>query len=309
VTARDDGETMTAIDGNAIDGTAIGTRAQLACLLEVSAHKPGNVSPDRHFHDTRYEDFLASAVAIGPLMAAAPTHPIGRTVIDAVTATTRWTRANTNLGIILLFAPLAHAAGDASRPLETDAAHRIPALRATLAAALAATTVDDARLAYAAIRHVAPGGLGDAPSADVADDPAITLRAAMALAADRDAIAREYVTDFSLTFDHGIPALARARQDHLPIDTAIVETFLGLLATTPDTHIARKRGAEAAAAVSAQAADVLAAGGVRTPRGRDAIAAFDAALRDPGNASNPGTTADLTAATLFVTLLAGHWPL
>jgi len=300
---------MMATPTMANDGDAIGTRAQLACLLEVSAHKPGNVSPGRHFHDTRYEDFLASAVAIGPAMAAAPRHPIGRTVLDAVTATSRWTRANTNLGIILLFAPLARAAGDASRPLDRDAAQRVPALRAALAGSLAATTVDDARMVYAAIRQVAPGGLGAAPQADVGDEPGITLRAAMALAADRDAIAREYVTDFSLTFDHGVPALARARADRLPIDTAIVEIFLGLLASTPDTHIARKRGAPAAAAVSAQAAEVLAAGGVRTSRGREAIAAFDATLRDPDNASNPGTTADLTAATLFVTLLAGHWPL
>ena len=88
----------------------VGLAAQLACLLEVSAPKPGNVSPGRHFADLRYEDFLASALAIGEPMAAAGEHSVGVTVRRAVEATARWSRSNTNLGIVLLFAPLARAA-------------------------------------------------------------------------------------------------------------------------------------------------------------------------------------------------------
>jgi hypothetical protein len=88
----------------------VAAAGQLACLLEVSAPKPGNVSPDRHFHDTRYEDFLASAVAIGPALAQAHVQPLGATIRRAVEDTLRWTRSNTNLGIVLLLAPLARAA-------------------------------------------------------------------------------------------------------------------------------------------------------------------------------------------------------
>ena len=84
--------------------------AQLACLLEVSAPKPGNVSPGRHFADARYEDFLASAAAIGEPLAGAGTRGIGATVRLAIEATARWTRSNTNLGIVLLLAPIARAA-------------------------------------------------------------------------------------------------------------------------------------------------------------------------------------------------------
>ena len=94
----------------ALGAADVASAAQLACLLEASAPKPGNVSPGRHFADARYEDFLASAVAIGEPLAGAGTRPLGATVRLAVEATARWTRSNTNLGIVLLLAPLARAA-------------------------------------------------------------------------------------------------------------------------------------------------------------------------------------------------------
>jgi hypothetical protein len=178
----------------------VAAAGQLACLLEVSAPKPGNVSPDRHFHDTRYEDFLASAVAIGPALAQAHTVLLGRTIRRAVEDTLRWTRSNTNLGIVLLLAPLARAALQEQGPL-----------RERLDRVLAATTVDDAVEVYAAIRQARPGGLGHSDTEDVADPPTVTLQEAMALAADRDSIAREYVTSFARTFEIGVPALLRAR--------------------------------------------------------------------------------------------------
>lgn len=275
-------------------GADIAIAAQLACLLEVSAPKPGNVSPGRHFHDTRYEDFLASAAAIGPAMADAGERPLGATIHAAIEATARWTggTANTNLGIVLLLAPLARAAVT-------------PPLRTALAGVLATTTVDDARLTYDAIRMARPGGLGRAVAEDVAGEPTVTLRDAMALAAGRDGVAHEYVSDFGTTFSVGVPALARARHDGLAWDDAVVDTFLALLASSPDTHIVRKRGLAAAEAVSAQAAEIVAAGGVRTSRGRVGVADLDRALRDDRNTMNPGTTADLTAAALFVWLLGG----
>ncbi len=127
----------------------------------------------------------------------------------------------------------------------------------------------------------------------------------MASAAERDSIASEYVTDYALTFETGVPALAAALGDGLGVRDAIVELHLRLLDAAPDTLIARKRGADAAARVSAGARDVLAAGGVRTAAGRRALQRFDASLREPGNALNPGTTADLVTATLFVALVEG----
>ena len=275
----------------------VAAAAQLACLLEVSAPKPGNVSPFAGFRDARYEDFLASAAAIGPALTAAAERSLGATIRAAVEATARWAPSNTNLGLVLLLAPLARAAltpGGAS-------------LRARLAATLAATTVADARDAYAAIRLAAPGGLGRAPDQDVAGTPSATLRDVMALAVERDAIAREYASDFRSTFELGAPALRAALADRLPWRDAVVETYLALLGAAPDTHIARKLGLPAAITVQQRGRSVLDAGGVRTAAGREAIAALDGELRDEANTLNPGATADLTGAAIYLVLLEGGW--
>jgi triphosphoribosyl-dephospho-CoA synthase len=282
-----------------VTGEEVAAAAQLACLLEVSALKPGNVCPGRDFHDTRYEDFLASAVAIGPAMAGAGERPLGATIRSAVEATARWTRSNTNLGIVLLLAPLARAA----RAPRTGGG----ALRERLARVLAETTVQDAGETYAAIRLARPAGLGQAAAEDVTSAPTVTLREAMAMAAERDSVAREYGTDFGLTFGVGAPALRAARHAGLSWGDATVEGYLGLLAEHPDTHIARKLGRAEAERVSARAEEVRRAGGVRTPEGREALAAFDRELRDQRNSRNPGTTADLTCAALFVVILEYGW--
>ena len=265
----------------------------------MSAAKPGNVCPGRDFHDTRYEDFLASAVAIAPAMAVAGERPLGVTIRSAVEATGRWTRSNTNLGIVLLLAPLARAA----RAARTGRG----ALRQRLAGVLAETTVEDAAETYAAIRRAHPGGLGRASAEDVTAPPTVTLREAMALAATRDSVAREYATDFQLTFEVGAPALRGARRAGLGWTDATVEAFLEILSRHPDTHVARKLGSEEAGRVSARAAEVRRAGGVRSAAGREALATFDRELRDARNSRNPGTTADLTCAALFVVILEYGW--
>jgi triphosphoribosyl-dephospho-CoA synthase len=273
-------------------------------LLEVSAPKPGNVSPGLHFHDTRYEDFLASAIAIGPALSGAARHPLGTTIRTAVEDTRRWTKSNTNLGIVLLLAPLARAA---LRPGDPAPSGARGTLRDRLAQTLAETTVADAAEVYSAIRHVRPGGLGEASAEDVSGPPSVTLREAMGLAAERDAIAREYITNFALTFEVGVPAVRAARRDGLAWTDAAVEAYLELLDSTADTHIARKLGQAEAEEVSRRAREVLAAGGARSPEGRKALAALDAELRDSRNRRNPGTTADLTCAAIFVVILEGGW--
>jgi len=267
--------------------------AQFACVLETSAEKPGNITPSHDFADTSYEDMLRSGIALGPELGRACERGVGETVLAAVRASREAAGANTNLGIALLLAPLARAA-------LTDGP-----LRERLGEVQSALTVDDARAAYAAIRLAGAAGLEKRVEHDVRDEPGVTLRKAMAVAAQRDTIAAEYVSDHAVTFELGLPVLAGALNDGLPAREAIVELALRLLAAVPDTLIARKRGPGAAESVSEGARDVLAAGGVRTPSGRTALAAFDASLRRDGHALNPGTTADLVTAVLFVALLEG----
>jgi triphosphoribosyl-dephospho-CoA synthase len=272
---------------------AVAGAAQLACVLEASAEKPGNITPSHDFQDTSYEDMLRSAIAVGPELARAGDRGVGETVLAVVQASRRAAPTNTNLGIALLLAPLTKAALEGGP------------LRTRLGATLRALDVADARAAYAAIRLAAAGGLHERVEHDVRSEPTVGLREAMASAAGRDSIASEYVSDFVLTFETGVPALVAALGDGLAEREAIVEVHLRLLDAAPDTLISRKRGAEAAARVSAGARDVLAAGGVRTAAGRRGLRSFDASLREPGNALNPGTTADLVAATMFVAVLEG----
>lgn len=270
--------------------------AQIACLLEVSAPKPGNVNRYADFADARYEDFLLSAVAIGPALAAAGRASVGQTIWRAIRDTHRRVRTNTNLGIVLLLAPLAKAALQAGP------------LRENLAQVLANLTVEDARLAYAAIRLARPGALGRVDEGDVSEEPRITLLEAMQLARERDAIAREYVSNFAITFEIGYPALRNAWSSTTSPSAAIVEAYLQILAQVPDTLIARKRGIETALQVSHWAAQVLQAGGTRTPEGWQAISELDRTLRDESHTLNPGTTADLTTAALFLFLLQDWTP-
>ena len=304
VDVRDSPQVPSAGLRSAADVVAAG---QLACLLEASAPKPGNVSPEQPFADSRYEDYLASAAAIGASLAASATLPLGSTVRQAVEATGHWTFSNTNLGIVLLLAPLARAAMLTLGAPNASAGLNAPALRATLRRVLEATSVEDASNVYEAIRQAAPGGLGEVPDQDVAREPTVTLLEAMHLAAPRDGVAREYATVFETTFEPGVPALERARRDGLSWSDAVVELFLTLLARAPDTHIARRAGDERAVAVSRAADSALARGGVRSEEGRRAVEAFDRELRDSEHLANPGTTADLTTASIFVVLLCGGW--
>lgn len=274
----------------------IATLAQLSCLLEVSAPKPGNVSPGMRFRDMSYEDFLVSALAIGPAIGEAGKVPLGITIERALAATREVTRANTNLGLVLLLTPLAAAS------ILTAGT-----LRERVQRVLRATTIDDARLVYNAIRSANPGGMGKVSVEDLGEQPKVTLLKAMDLARERDSVAREYATDFGITFDWGVPALRAARQAGLGWLDAVTEAGLKLLSEVPDTLIARKAGKEVALQISAGARGVLEAGGIRSQPGRKALAEFDASLRDPQNSRNPGTTADLIAAATFVTLLEDGW--
>src|SRR5215210_6491475 len=154
---------------------AVAGAAQLACVLEASAEKPGNITPRHDFADTSYEDMLRSAIALGPELGRAAERGVGETVLAAVRATRRVAGANTNLGIALLLTPLARAAL-LGGPLSS---------REHLEETLGALTLDDARAAYEAIRLAGAGGLDEPVEHDVRDAPTVTLRDAMAAAADR----------------------------------------------------------------------------------------------------------------------------
>jgi triphosphoribosyl-dephospho-CoA synthase len=213
--------------------------------------------------------------------------------LESIRATRGLVSSNTNLGIVLLLAPLAKAC---------SRAHSFDDIRANLNRILQRLTVEDARLAYEAIRIAKPGGMGKAPDADISEPPSITLLQAMQLAQDRDSVAREYAAGYPITFEIGLPALRTALERGAEFSHAVVHCFLTILGRVPDTLIARKTNAETAQSISLQAERVIGLGGVFTPDGKAAAAALDQALRDPGHRLNPGTTADLTTAAIFLVL-------
>jgi triphosphoribosyl-dephospho-CoA synthase len=260
-----------------------------ACLAELDAPKPGNVHTFAAGHRMTVDEFVRSAgAAAGPLSAEGAR--VGVRIDAAIAATFAAVGANTNLGIILLCAPLATAA-------ECDAA--FTDLRHALARVLQDLDVDDANLAFRAIVRAAPAGLGHSASHDVFNPATVTLLQAMAEAAGRDLIARQYATDFADIFDLGLPVLQAAHDDGADPKWATLTTFLAFLSAFPDSHVARKLGAETAHTVQSEAAEFrrMLAAAERPDALLPDLLAWDSALK--GKGINPGTSADLTVATLF----------
>jgi triphosphoribosyl-dephospho-CoA synthase len=326
---------------------------ELACVMEATARKPGNVHPGASFVDLHYEDFVNAAAAIGPIIAQATPDTIGATVLRAIEATQQQARSNINLGIVLLLTPLAAIPQGQSL--------------AALLTVLRGTTQRDAADVYHAIRLAHPGGLGQVDNQDVAEEPTQTLLEVMQLAADRDLIAAQYAAEFSLVRtlarrmteppapsppSAGEWAGVRGRIDHtafftrkFPLSESMVaasnaahaidpltlplspedggegtnpdvppmsgwefllfETFLELLAQHPDSLIVRKAGIEIAREVQRRAAVVIENQWPHHPAGWQAFHGLDGWLRADGHHRNPGTSADLIAAALFVALREG----
>lgn len=284
-------------------GKRIAQLVQEACIREACAPKPGNVNRDHDFPDASLDDFLISAVAIGPAFENAADAGVGQIVWQAAVDFRRRVRSNTNLGILLLLAPLAKACLAASENCGSEGLAGVESTRESLHDILQSLTVEDARLVYAAIRKTNPGGLGRVSRQDVAEEPSVTLLEAMRLAKDRDSIASEYVTDFEITFRTGFPAIKEALSRGVDFSDAVVQASLTVLSRVPDTLIARKNGGETARRVSQRAEDVLLHGGIYSPQGREKLLELDNALRDDSHKLNPGATADLTAAAVFLALL------
>jgi triphosphoribosyl-dephospho-CoA synthase len=273
---------------------SVGQCASIACLLEATAAKPGNVHRGADFEDLTYLDFALSAVLIAPhLEAAAQGQSVGLTVLGAVDACRDGVRTNSNLGMILLLAPLAKV--PAGTPLVEGIGN-----------VLAALDADDSRLVYEAIRHAQPGGLGQAAKHDVAGPAPARLLDAMQLAADRDLIARQYVNGFQQVFELVAPAIVEGVAAGRGLADAIIHSHLRLMSAFPDSLIQRKCGADLARQAADRAAEVLRLGEPGDAAYQDALAELDFWLRSDHHRRNPGTTADLIAAGLFVVLREGR---
>jgi triphosphoribosyl-dephospho-CoA synthase len=267
-----------------------------ACAWDVAVRKPGNVSVHSAGHGMEARTFLDSAEAcVGVL--CRPDATVGARIEHAVAATWARVGCNTNLGILLLCAPIAAAVERIAAPVDEAG------LRQALAQVMATLTVEDAAAAFRAIVQANPGGLGAAAQQDVRDAPTVTLREAMALAAGRDRIACQYRDGSAALFDIGLTALRGVEGPVRAVSPdAVQRVFLAWLASDLDSHIVRKHGPALAQIVLNDARRwwVRAAAGERLDAD-PAFAAWDEALKTAG--INPGTSADLTVATLMLAAL------
>ena len=270
------------------DLASVAAAFRAACRAELNALKPGNVHVFRDGHGMTVETFERAADVASVRLVAGST--VGERIEGSVKASLAAVGLNANLGILLLCAPLAHAAltGSPGR------------LGSDLKRTLDRLTVADAEAAYRAIAAASPGGLGRVEKHDVARPPAITLKQAMAEAADRDRIALQYVTGFE-----NVLAAAETYRARGGGREAVEDVYLGLLGLFPDSHVARKFGVETAETLRREAAAFCEGLDARPDRER-ALDAFDLHLKARG--LNPGTTADLTVAAVFAAQLAGPPP-
>jgi triphosphoribosyl-dephospho-CoA synthase len=272
-----------------IDAAALRGAFLRACRRELEALKPGNVHIHGPGHGMTVRDFeLSAQAAAGPL--TTPAQAVGARIRAAVEASWAAVPLNTNLGIVLLAAPLLAAAeGGAGQ------------LRDRLRAVLDRLTVADAVDTFAAIRQADPAGLGHAEAQDVRTPPTMSLLEAMRLAVDRDLIARQYANGYADVFQTGVARIAAARRSGHPADWTATLVFLDFLCGFSDSHIARKFGAGIAEQVRAEAAQLRRSLPDDAAAAFPALSAFDRSLKTRG--LNPGTSADLTVASLLASEL------
>ncbi len=274
-----------------------GRLATVACLLELAAAKPGNVHRGADFEETTFIDFMMSAVGLGEAIDQLAERPLGELILSAVKQTETLAGSNTNLGIILLLGPLAKCDAD-----ELQSTH--------VEELLNRLTRQDCIDVFEAIRIAKPGGLGTSQQMDVTSNATIDhdLITAMQFASDQDMIAKQYANGFQQVFGEVQDALEKGLDLFGNVCDGIVYAHINVMATFPDSLIARKCGADTAEQSRLMAGNVIEcltdSQSSRTNYW-NAVSELDFWLRSDGNRRNPGTTADLIVAAIYVALRNG----
>lgn len=259
-----------------------------ACLAEIEALKPGNVHIFADGHGMQVQDFIQSA-EVSSMVIARPEFALGERIYRSVEASWNAVACNTNLGIILLCAPIIQA------KLSSTAS-----LRKQLKDVLATTTQEDASWVFKAIQLANPAGLGKTKRHDVHHPADCTLLEAMQASAERDVIGQQYANGFLQVFEQGLPCFEAALLRWERPAWAATALYLYWLSHYPDSHIVRKYGVEVAKQIQIEAlVHYDAFNALENPKQYlPPLLAFDQSLKSRG--INPGTSADLTVATLLV---------
>ncbi len=274
--------------------------SQIACCLEVSSFKPGNVHRNRDYDDIKYHHFLASGIAFGNVIyeASRDNKDIGKYIKLAVIESKKWSPTNANLGIIMLHMPIGMSSGRIEGFNEYG-------LKKEIINTTRNTTVNDAINVYEAIEiampNITPPNEGpDAQKNDAKNElieKNLTLYDVFKISSTWDSISKEWAEGFNISFK-GYNLLNEYYEEYNNINLAITKTFLSILSEHPDTLIARKKDINTSKMVSEMAKNILDNGFKK-----EDIMEFDKFLSKEGNKLNPGTTADLVASSLMIFLL------
>ncbi len=282
--------------------------AQIASALEVSGYpKPGNVHRTRNYEDMVFEDFIISGIVIGDTIREATKNVnienpcLGKYILNAVKETDNWIKNNTNLGIVMMIIPIACA---------TAISNNFNEIRPNIVKLMKSTSVEDACDLYDAINIADAGGMGNQDEYDVASTNAKeelkankqTMWDVLKISAPWDRLANEMTSDMPVVFEIGYPTYYNLIKEN-SLNKSCILTFLTILSEIPDTLISRKYGAKKASEISNQARQLLKY--QNDDDFKDKLKEFDDYLYE--NKFNPGTTADLTAASIFVTYLKSNF--
>ncbi len=274
-----------------MDSNELEAAAMASFKGEIEAFKPGNVSVHAEGHDMTVRDFIRSAEVSVPILCT-PDLNLGGRILESVIATRNAVGCNTNLGMLLLFAPLIMAAESA---FNSD-----KGLRGNLETVLNSLTEKDASQVYEAIRVASPGGLGKVESQDVNSEPGCTLIEAMEIASDRDIVALQYTNNFHEIFEIGLKTIKCFDKSWNSVKWSTVSCYLAFMSSIADSHIQRKYGAEIAEQIKNKS-EVIAEKFHKASKPEtelNLIRGFDEELKAENY--NPGTCADLAAASLLV---------
>lgn len=273
--------------------------SQIACCLEVSSFKPGNVHRNKDYDDIKYHHFLNSGVAFGDIIYKASKDPqnIGQYIKLAVIESKKWSPSNANLGIIMLHTPIATTTGQMEE-------FNINTLKKEIKNTVKNTTTDDAIAVYDAIEIAMPNinPPKEGPDAQKNDakqelrEKNLTLYDVFKISSSWDSISYEWTKGFNISFE-GYYLLNKYYKQYNNINLATTKTFLNILSNYPDTLIARKKDENTSKMVSDKAKEVL------NNFNEESLLKFDKFLSNEGNKLNPGTTADLIASSLMIFLL------
>ncbi|MHA1311898.1 MAG: triphosphoribosyl-dephospho-CoA synthase [Candidatus Helarchaeota archaeon] len=301
---------------------------QMAILLEVSGYpKPGNVHRTRDFNFTRYEHFLVGGVVIRSAFQSLCENTVnviknnkkysklslGQYILQAIIETKKWQNGgNINLGIILLLVPLC-AASCVLINQSINKPNDFNFLRDEVDKILKSSTYKDTINLYKAIKIANPGGMGNVEKYDINNENSlklikkdnINLYDIFNQSKEWDSIAMELVSKYRITFDIGLPYFIETFQKCHDINIAIVNTFLKIVSEIPDSLIIRQYGKKIANEYSGKALELISKGGLLNPSIKNKLFKWDRSIIRTNLKINPGTTADLTVSTIFVSLLSG----